>query len=251
MLACPFPSLHAHARTSQSAPTSEPRDPPLLWEMASSDDFFTYVRVRELQPDDYYLGSRTPTMLKSKDTTIILFYLPSDPTSVDLKDIWAQLSVEVGGVSFAACNGSRQTEIMKAYVETGGNPDHPLFPFRVSGFPTIMVYRQGWPQAFYNGDRSYDQLLAYALELAWKTGYYEPNNIYEGVAPSRPDLVAYEGRTAGNGFATQYIEQLSEREPLYTPSSEPGVLLTEQQANLETANVYGGGSPTIQSEDVY
>jgi hypothetical protein len=197
------------------------------------DDFFTVVKVKELQPDDYYLGSRTPTMLKRRDVIVILFYMPRDPESEELKDIWAALGTEVAGITYAAVNGSRQTEIMKAYVETGGDPDHPLFPFRVEGFPTIMVYRDGWPQAFYNGARSYDDLLAYSLELAWRVGYYEPTNSFVGVAPGRPDLVAYERRTSGESYSSDYLEQLNEREPQYTPYSEPGVLLTDEQADAE------------------
>jgi len=216
-------------------------------------DFFAFVKVKELQPDDFYLGSRTPTMLKSRDATLILFYLPSDEESGQLKDIWAALSTELAGIQFAAVNGSRATEIMKSFVETGGDPDHPLFPFKVNGFPTIMVYRDGWPQAYFNGERSYDTLLAYCLELAWKVGYYEPNNIFEGVATSRPELVAYERRTSGASYSKDYVEQLSEREPMYTPTSEPGVLLTEQQAAYESAQAgqyYGGaeGSGVVQSE---
>jgi hypothetical protein len=198
-----------------------------------SNDFFTVVKVKELQPDDFYLGSRTPTMLKSRDTTLVLFYLPNDPESEELKDIWAALSTEVAGVDFAAVNGSRQSDIMKAFVETGGDPDHPLYPFKVNGFPTIMVFRDGWPQAYYNGDRNYDDLLAYCLELAWQVGYYEPNNDYVGVAPTRPDFVAYERRTSGDQYVSDYIEQLSERQPADTPEGEPGVLLDEAEAEVE------------------
>jgi hypothetical protein len=212
------------------------------------NDFFTVVKVKELQPDDFYLGSDTPTKLKNRDATIVLFYVPDDPTSEELKDIWAALGNELAGMSFAAVNGSRQTAVMKAFVETGSDPDHPLFPFKVAGFPTIMVFRDGWPQAFYNGERSYDDLLAYAMELAWKVGYYEPNNSFVGVAPGRPDLVAYERRTSGDQYASDYIEQLSEREPRYTPEDEPGVLLTEEEAEEEEA-IEGGDEP-VESEDV-
>lgn len=217
------------------------------------NDFFTPVIVKELQPDDFYLGSRTPTMLKSRDVTLVLFYEFGDEESEQLKDIWAALSIQLAGIQFAAVNGSRQREIMKAFVETGGDPDHPLFPFKINGFPTIIVYRDGWPQAYFNGERSYDTLMAFCLELAWKVGYYEPNNIFAGVATSRPDLVAYERRTSGQSYAKDYIEQLSEREPQYTPTSEPGVLLTEEQAAYEAqqaGDYYGStdGSGDIQSE---
>lgn len=189
-----------------------------------NDNFYTIVKVKELQPRDYYLGSRTPTMLKSRAVTMIFFYLPSDPTSQELRDIWSQLASNIAGIDYVAVNGSEQKEIMKAYVETGNDVEHPLFPFDVTGFPTIMVYRQGWPQAFYNGDRTYDALLAYSLELAAKPGYYEPVNDYEGVAPSDPTLYAYERRLPGS-TASDYIEQAEEKEPQYTPYEEEGVLL--------------------------
>jgi hypothetical protein len=196
-------------------------------------DFYGVVKVLELDSKDFYLGSRTPTMLKSKDTTLILFYVPDDPDSESLKDIWAALGEELAGIDFAAVNGSNKKEVMKAFVETGGDPDHPLFPFRVAGFPTIMTYRGGWPQAYYNGPRTYDDLLDYCMELAWKTGYYEPTNAYAGVGVSRPELRSYEARTFGQRTRSDYVEQETEQEPDVTPEEEPGVLLTDEEAEEE------------------
>ena len=201
------------------------------------DDFFQIVKVKELQPNDFYLGSRTPTMLKDQACTIVLFYLPDDPTSEELKDIWAALAARLAGIQFAAVNGSKQSEIMKAFTEIGGDPDHPLYPFTVAGFPTIMVFRKGWSQAFYNGNRTFDDLQAYSLELAWKEGYYEPGNTYIGVAPSS-GLTAYERRVPHDEYKSEYVEQLGEREPQYTPGEETGVLLTpELQEEYFTENV--------------
>lgn len=187
-------------------------------------DFFEIAKVKELQPDDFYLGSRTPTMLKSRSPTMIMFYLPTDPTSQEMKDVWAALATTVSGIDYCAVNAANAKQIMKAFLETGTNIDHPLWPFRVEGFPTIMMYRDGWPQAFYNGDRTFDELLAYSLELAAKPGYYEPFNDYVGVAPGNAGLYAYERRLPGS-TKSDYIEQLEEAEPLYTPDDEPGVAL--------------------------
>lgn len=218
--------------------------------MGDDGDFFIITKVKELQPEDFYLGSDTPTKLKDRSTNIVLFYVRDDPTSEELKDIWAALGQELAGISFGAVNVSRQVEIMKAFVEVGGNPDHPCFPFKVAGVPTIMVFRDGWPQAYYNGEKSYDDLLAYALELAWKVGYYEPNNTYVGVAPSRSGLTAYERRTSGEQYSSDYIEQMTEREPQYTPYNEPGVLLTEDQADEEEAILSGDEDDSVvESED--
>lgn len=186
--------------------------------------FYELSKVKELQPNDYYLGSRTPTALKSTSVTIIFFYLPSDKTSQELRDIIAVLAASVAGIDYVAVNGAEEKEILKAYVETGNDVDHPLFPFAVTGFPTIMVYRKGWPQAYYNGDRTYDALLAYSLELAAKPGYYEPVNDYEGVAPSDPTLYAYERRLPGS-TKSDYTDQEDDKEPEYTPYTEDGVLI--------------------------
>lgn len=217
----------------------------------TSLNFFEIIKVKELQPDDFYLGSRTPTMLKSQDVTIILAYLPGDDESEELKDIWAALASRIAGVQFAAINGAQQTEIMKAFYVTAGDPDHPLYPFNLNGFPTILVYRKGWPQAFYNGERNFDDLEAYCLELAWRAGYYEPVNDYEGVAPSLNKL-AYERRSPGRRYESDYIEQVSEKEPGATPKNDPGTMVTREQAATEVeqeAERESEDEQVIESED--
>jgi hypothetical protein len=193
------------------------------------------------------LGSRTPTMLKDKSCTVILAYLPDDQESEELKDIWAALASRLAGINFAAINGSKQREIMKAFYATAGDPDHPLYPFNLNGFPSILVYRGGWPQAYYNGDRTFDDLEAYCLELAWRAGYYEPINDYEGVAPST-SLLAYERRTPGQRYVSDYIEQVTEKEPQNTPQDEEGEFITREEGEeqIEEAEAQ---EDIVESED--
>lgn len=170
---------------------------------APAGSIFTTVKVKELGREDFYIGSRTPTMLKFSGCAIILFYIPTDPVSYAMQQIWAQLASTLAGISFFAINCSVQDEIVAAFKETGSDVDHPLYPFRIEGIPQIMVYRGGWPQAYYNGELSYDALQNYALTLACKPGYYEPESDYVGVgrtlldAQGEYDLVVPDERVFG------------------------------------------------------
>jgi hypothetical protein len=202
---------------------------------AMDNSLFKTIKIRELQAGDFYLGSETPTMTKNRDTTIIVFYAldPASGVSDDLselKDMLASLAYAIAGVSFAVVNSSTQSEIMKAFFETGQDPDHPLYPFRVISFPTILVYRKGWPQAFYNGEINYDALQDYVLNTAWRPGYYEP--IDKRSPTDAQEAVAYEAEVEGD---QDYIEQVEEREPSVTPQVEPGALIPSE---VSSANVY-------------
>ncbi len=146
------------------------------------DSLFANIKVRELTQNDFYIGSRTPTMLRTKACTLILFYISTDDTSADLAQLWEYLSSALASPNFWAVNSSRQTEIMRAFGETENDLNHPLRDYAIRGFPTILVYRDGWPQAFYNGELSFDALIDYATTKACIPEYREPDQMFEGVA---------------------------------------------------------------------
>ncbi len=164
--------------------------------MGDTSNFYVITKVRELD--------------RTRDCCLVLFYLPQDPQSQDLKQVWSDLSATLAGINFLAVNASVQSEIMKAFYETGQNPDNPLYPFAVEGFPTIMGYRDSYPQCFYNGEKSYDPLLQFCLTLLCRSGYYESENLYIGTSGAVPEEDAGLGITE-DGREIPFVEISSSR----------------------------------------
>jgi len=164
-------------------------------------DVFGQFKVVELNSSDFWIGNNpmtqkpyaTPTALRITKCVIILFYEPIS-TEPEMIDIWNQLAQDVAGPVIAAVNTSARTEIMNAFYETSRNPDHILNNFSIEGTPTIIVYRMGWPQAYYNGELSYDALKKWIMILACKPGYREPDSTFIGTKAIASDVYLQDTR---------------------------------------------------------
>lgn len=221
---------------------------------------FTVVKVRELGENDFYIGSRTPTLMKFSGCALVLFYIPSDPVSQATQTLWAQLAATLAAPYFMAVNCSLQSEILAAFKETGDDPDHPLSPFRVDGIPQIITFRKGWPQAYYNGELSYDALQNFALTLACQPGYYEPTSDFIGVGRTllddqgEYDLVVpdsrFPGATAPSSSRSYYVPPAPVPEQPVTASEEEiyvdedgNPLVLEEGEEVVVESTPAGGVP--------
>jgi hypothetical protein len=180
--------------------------------IVASPDSFGQFRVKEMSESEFWLGSATPTSIKSNKCHIILFYEPTS-TSADLINIWSLLAQTIGGPVIAAVNTSARGEIMDAFANVEADLDNPLNAFSGFGIPTIMVYRNRWPQAFYNGELSYDAIKKWILVLACKPGYKEPQSYFHGVRAVNPDDWVEEPRIENFPYPTSsrdFTAQLGE-----------------------------------------
>lgn len=192
-----------------------------------SADSFGQFRVKELSESEFFLGSATPTALKSGKCHIILFYEPSsvDP---DLIDIWSDLARTLAGPVIAAVNTSARGEIMDAFMAVEADIDNPLNEFTGFGVPTILVYRNRWPQAFYNGELSYDAIKKWILTLACRPGYKERESLWSGVRRVEdPATIVQEPRIANYPYPT------SSREYTSTTGEVPIEASAEEPVELE------------------
>lgn len=172
-------------------------------------DLFGQFKVVEMSVSHFWIGNNpltqqpyaTPTALRVTKCVIILFYEPIS-TDPEMIDIWNQIAQDVAGPTIAAVNTSSKTEIMNAFFETGNNPDHPLNNFSIQGTPTILVYRSGWPQAFYNGELSYDAIKKWILILACKPGYREPDSTFIGTRAIASDIYLEDTRIENYPYPT-------------------------------------------------
>jgi len=179
-----------------------------------SPDQFGQFKVKEMTEGDYFLGSATPLALKSPKCHIILFYEPAS-TDPQLIEIWNNIAQTTGGPVIAAVNTSARTEIMEAYLSTASDIDNPLNDFAISGLPTILVYRNRWPQAFYNGELSYDAIKKWILVLACKPGYRERDSTFMGIEAVQPDIYVRDNRIENFAYPTSsrdYTANMGEKQ---------------------------------------
>lgn len=185
-------------------------------------DVFSNFRVKELRESDFWLGSAIPIMLKNPKCHIILFYSPVD-TDDGIIDIWNSLSQSVAGPVICSVNVTARTEVMDAFISVNMDPDNPCSSYGINGVPTVLVYRNRFPQAFYNGPWSYNSLKKWIFTLACKPGYKEPNQYYSGVNAIDEDITGKDYRERGFAYPNQsseYNDMIGEYQQDFTGEEE-------------------------------
>uniref|UniRef100_A0A6C0CJB4 Thioredoxin domain-containing protein n=1 Tax=viral metagenome TaxID=1070528 RepID=A0A6C0CJB4_9ZZZZ len=141
-------------------------------------DLFERDRVQELESEDFALTSVDGLALNREGCSIVLFYDDSDE-STNMHEIWIDLSEEFSGINFGAVNTTRRRSIMKRIMQIQNSPNHPLWRyFNRMSYPAILAFREvepglGFPQAVYNGPKSYEDLADWVANSACQEGYNE------------------------------------------------------------------------------
>ena len=139
---------------------------------------FSPGSVRQLRESDFHLDTKELICLKIEDTIIVLFY-GDNQESERLCEIWQDASTEAINMYYGACHLGLERRVTENFKRLNEDPNHPHYWARLQGWPFILVYRRGWPKAFYNGQRATQPLIDYALTLATKPDYQEhESNFY-------------------------------------------------------------------------
>ena len=142
----------------------------------SASDPFEINKVSVLSEEDFTTDRKDLNIgLKSKKCTLILFY-SDNIESQNLASIWKLVASQTVGPVFAACNLSRNKIIAEAF-NTIKQSNVPFKWVGLRGLPFILVYRNGWPAAFYNGEREVQSIVDYSMTLACNAGYHEILNL--------------------------------------------------------------------------
>lgn len=139
------------------------------------ETLFIQAAVKRMGASDFVLNSKELVTLKWDDCILILFYT-ENTESIKLMSIWAEAAKQIAGPIFAGVNLLYERQVAEAFTRLNME-DTPLRWAALRQSPFILVYRNGWPVAFYNGDRSVQSIIDYALTLACDHSYYEINQI--------------------------------------------------------------------------
>jgi len=159
---------------TQSPYIQDPKTPNIVYET-----LFGQETVKRLSSYDFELDSEGLVTLKIKECAIVLFY-GRNTESNQLIKIFALAGQQVAAPLFAACNLFVEREVALAFSELSSRSSHPLHWAGIRGYPFILVYRDGYPVAFYNGDRTVQALVDFALTLACHASYREPIQMAAG-----------------------------------------------------------------------
>lgn len=141
---------------------------------------FAQDSVKQLHQSDFVdLTSDTKINIIYRECMLVLFYA-NNIESMNLVSIWSAAAKMTVGPVFAACNLMVEREVAEAFMSlnmTNGS----LHWAALKTIPFVLVYQNGWPVAFYNGERSVQAIVDYSLTLACKADYHEPYNIFGGM----------------------------------------------------------------------
>ena len=143
---------------------------------------FSQAAVKNLKTSDFQLNCENKITLRTDMSLIVLFYI-NNTESLNIAKLWLLAAQQAGGgQKFGACNLEIENDVDEAFKNLNMDPTHPYAWASLKSYPFILTYRQGRPVAFYNGERSTNAFVNYALTLAFNSGYFERNNVREGVS---------------------------------------------------------------------
>lgn len=129
--------------------------------------YFSEGAVKTLKESDFFENS---IRLKYDDCILVLFYVENDE-SINLATIWATAADQVAGPVFAACNCLVEKKVAQSFTRLASDRNDPNHWAALKGYPVILVYNRGWPQAFYRGERVTGSIIDFSMTLACHSDY--------------------------------------------------------------------------------
>ncbi len=174
--ATPARPAPAPGRAPAAAPQQQGTRTPLSKTVKSQDLvkplMFAQGNVKQFKDEDFTIESRELICLKFDDCIPVLFY-NDNVESTNLAKVWTSMSSQMSGISFAAVHLGLEKKIAESFNKLNLDPNHPHYWARLQQIPFILVYRKGWPTAFYNGERSTQAISDWSLTLACRAEYHE------------------------------------------------------------------------------
>lgn len=142
--------------------------------------YISYEYLKEFYQGDFDLNSKTLINLLTTDTEqkpvntgnwLILFCDESKVSKKYLKTFLtlAQQTKDYN-CNLGFCNILFEKEISNNFKKLADNDNvsHPFRWARYTECPFVMVYREGWPQGFYNGGLYYAELVNFCIDVVQK-----------------------------------------------------------------------------------
>lgn len=194
--------------------------------------------VRVLKDTSFALKSKELVTLNYDDVILVFFDDHSDFADA-IRPVFMDAAGKAAGVIYAICDVLVNDEIARAFTRVSNEPNNPHH-WVGSQFPFILIYRDGWPQAFYNGPLDPEALRAYSVNTAGQPDYHEyDNSLYQNnmvqtptsLPPGAPPVLTNTNVPAAPRFDTQQIPQQGLRTPV-----NPVITTTPQNMTMSNPN---------------
>ena len=132
--------------------------------------YISYPYLKELLSDDFNINEPTMIDLVRKEENSgywFVLFMDESVQGRNFLQLWLELAqiVKNDYVKMAYCNLTFEKEIFKKFRELGKveNLDHPFAWAKFLEVPFMMVYRNFWPQGFYNGPMSQKAIVDFIM----------------------------------------------------------------------------------------
>lgn len=145
-------------------------------------------RLVVLDGTDFKSDEPNDIRLNIDECCLVLLYDGQAEDSQKMLDVYTAAAQTIVAPTFYLMDLSHHRQVAKRFkaIETSASPLRWAY---LRALPVILTYQQGVPQGFYNGPRSVKDLAEYALTLACRPDYYEPENIYGGIKSDNTEEV--------------------------------------------------------------
>lgn len=206
-----------------------------------------FSRVVILSRDDF----KNSIILRDNRCMLILFYV-GNPESIQLAEIWNTVANQSVGPIFGAIDMNREQTLAQEFMKLSSNRSDPLHWAGLRGYPFILVYRDGYPVAFYNGARETQSLVDYSLTLACRGDYIEHVQLAAGEdVVDRKEMAPYSPYidTKDNKVVKQNSIDYSPTQPVRGFNSEGVVNVTPNEQPVPgTSNVRTENTASLPME---
>jgi len=120
--------------------------------------------IKRLREADFALETRDRICLYDDACNIVLFYDES-PVSKKILNIFKVVADTVAGPSFCSCNILLEKQVSQAFMEIASNKDHPFHWVTTRNFPSIIIYKKGYPVNFYDGPADVSILTNFSMNI--------------------------------------------------------------------------------------
>lgn len=141
---------------------------------------FAQESVKILRESDFNLSMDGKAPLRYSNCIVVLFYA-ENRESKNVVKVWAEAASQVAGAVPAACNLASEKRVAEFFTRLSSDANNPYHWAGLQQIPFILTFRDGYPQAFYNGDRSVVNFVDYMLTLACRAGYVEKQQLTGGM----------------------------------------------------------------------
>lgn len=106
--------------------------------------------IRNLKESDFALDTKDRVCIYEDNCIVVLLYTESEE-SKEMLSIFKQVAESSIGVIFGACNVQLERSVGETFYNISRMIDHPFAWTGTRKFPSIIVFRRGYPIWFYEG----------------------------------------------------------------------------------------------------